>query len=84
MASLEGLKWTSILVLFGRTSCVSFGTSTRRPLNVPFGLSQVRYGRSIDFHWTSTGPLGDRVLNKTLISGYKLKCILISLKLNIS
>ena len=58
MASLEGLKWTSILVLFGRTSCVSFGTSTRRPLNVPSGRPQVQYGRSIDVHWMSAGPLG--------------------------
>ena len=58
MASLEGLKWTSILVLFGRTSCVSFGTSTRRPLNVPSGRPQVQYGRSIDVPWTSVGPLG--------------------------
>ena len=58
MASLEGLKWTSILVLFGRTSCASFGTSTRRPWNVPFGRPQVRYGRSVDVYWTSAGPLG--------------------------
>ena len=64
MASLEGLKWTSILVLFGRTSCVSFTKSTRRPLNVPFGRPQVRHGRSIDVHWTSTGPLGITSLSK--------------------
>ena len=60
MASLKGLKWTSILVLFGRTSCVSFDTSTRRPLNVLFGRPQVRYGRSINVHWTSMGPLGNK------------------------
>ena len=58
MASLEGLKWTTILVLFGWTSSVPFGTSTRRPLNIFFGHPQVWYGRSIDVHWTSTGPLG--------------------------
>ena len=62
MASLEGLKWTSILVLFGRASCVSFGTSTRCPLNVPLGRPQVRYGRSIDVQWTSTCPLGPNFL----------------------
>ena len=57
MASLEGLKWTTILVLFGRTSCVPFGTSTRRPLNIPFGHPKVWYGRSIDVNWTSAGLL---------------------------
>ena len=70
MASLEGLKWTSILVLFGRTSCVSFGTSTRRPLNVPFGRPQVQYGRSIGVLWTSTCPLGSfvEIFEKQLIT----------------
>ena len=58
MASLEDLKWTTILVLFGRTSSVPFDTSTRRPLNIVFGHPQVRYGRSIDVHWTSMGQLG--------------------------
>ena len=28
-------------------SCVSFGTSTRRPLNVPFGRPQVGYRRPL-------------------------------------
>ena len=56
--ALEGLKLASILVLFGRMSCDSFGTSARRPLNVLFGRPQVQYGRSIDVHWTSAGPLG--------------------------
>ena len=56
--ALEGLKRASILVLFGRMSCDSFGTSARRPLNVLFGRPQVQYGRSIDVYWTSAGPLG--------------------------
>ena len=56
--ALEGLKRASILVLFGRMSCDSFGTFARRPLNVLFGRPQVQYGRSIDVHWTSAGPLG--------------------------
>ena len=34
MTSLEGLKWTSILVLFRPKNCVSFGRFTIRPLNV--------------------------------------------------
>ena len=58
MAPHKGLKWMSILVQFGRTSCVSFGTSTRLSLNIPSGRPQARYESSIDVHWTSTGPLG--------------------------
>ena len=68
MAFLEGLKWTFILVQFGRTNCVSFGTSTRRPLNVSFGRPQAQYGLDIDVHWTSTGPLGHQ---KKVLSSIK-------------
>ena len=64
MVPLEGPKWTSILVLFGRTSSVSFGTSTRRPLNVSFGRPQVRYGNIQWAYWEGGG--GSEFLNNSI------------------
>ena len=61
LTSLEGLKWVSVLVLCGRMSCVSFGTSARCSLTVLYGRPQVWCECSIDVHWTSVGPLGNNI-----------------------